>query len=604
MIRACVGCLLVALGWSGLAVAADAVPRPEHPTPDAVRPHWANLNGPWQFRFDPKDEGRKAGWEKPGAAGFDRTIVVPFPWESELSGIHETDDHGRRLVSPDVPRPRRLPQGPTASGSASARSTGGPTSGSTASRSPTTRAATRRSRPTSPTRSSPAASPPSSSSASSTRPTPSLPTGKQVGWYTPTSGIWQTVWLESRPTGVTSPASRSRPAIDPARRRRSRSTSPAIAAGGRVHRLDPVRRPERRSRRLGRQARRGERRRPRARSSRVDVARPEALDARDAPPLRRRRSSSTAPDGSRPTRSRPTSASARSPGASTATSRSSASCSTASRSTSARRSTSRSTRRGSTPRPTTTSSSATWSIAKSIGLNGLRIHIKPDEPRRLYWADKLGVLILEDMPNTWRQNAEARDGVGSRRCARPSPATATTRRSSPGSPSTRPGASATARGLQDRTSDTQDWVGRMVDAIRTLDPTRLVEDNSPCNYDHVENTDLNSWHFYIDDHDEARAAHRRRRRADRAGQRVQLLPRPEAGDGPADQLGVRRRLGRRRRPRHLLGLPRPDHPAPPPAQDPGLRLHRADRHRVGAQRVRQLRPDAQGRSATTPSCPA
>jgi hypothetical protein len=51
--------------------------------------------------------------------------------------------------------------------------------------------------------------------------------------------------------------------------------------------------------------------------------------------------------------------------------------------------------------------------------------------------------------------------------------------------------------------DTQQWVGRMVDAIRALDPTRLVEDNSPCNYDHVENTDLNSWHFYIDDHEPA-----------------------------------------------------------------------------------------------------
>ena len=27
---------------------------------------------------------------------------------------------------------------------------------------------------------------------------PTLPTGKQVGWYTPSSGIWQTVWLEAR----------------------------------------------------------------------------------------------------------------------------------------------------------------------------------------------------------------------------------------------------------------------------------------------------------------------------------------------------------------------------------------------------------------------
>ena len=47
-------------------------------------------------------------------------------------------------------------------------------------------------------------------------------------------------------------------------------------------------------------------------------------------------------------------------------------------------------------------------IARSMGLNGLRIHIKPDEPRRLYWADRTGILILEDMPNTWQQNPKAR----------------------------------------------------------------------------------------------------------------------------------------------------------------------------------------------------
>ena len=45
----------------------------------------------------------------------------------------------------------------------------------------------------------------------------------------------------------------------------------------------------------------------------------------------------------------------------------------------------------------------------------------------------------------------------------------------------------------------------MVDLIRALDGhERLVEDNSPCNYDHIVNTDLNSWHFYIDDHRPAR----------------------------------------------------------------------------------------------------
>ncbi len=37
-----------------------------------------------------------------------------------------------------------------------------------------------------------------------------------------------------------------------------------------------------------------------------------------------------------------------------------------------------------------------------------------------------------------------------------------------------------------------------------LDPTRLVEDNSPNGRDHVR-TDLNSWHFYIDDYQRSRA---------------------------------------------------------------------------------------------------
>src|SRR5438309_11157425 len=85
---------LSALVLLAASARAQDIPRPEHPTPDAVRPHWANLNGPWRFRFDPRDEGRKAGWEKPGAEGFDRSIVVPFPWESELSGVHRTDYKG------------------------------------------------------------------------------------------------------------------------------------------------------------------------------------------------------------------------------------------------------------------------------------------------------------------------------------------------------------------------------------------------------------------------------------------------------------------------------------------------------------------------------
>ena len=38
-------------------------------------------------------------------------------------------------------------------------------------------------------------------------------------------------------------------------------------------------------------------------------------------------------------------------------------------------------------------------ISKKLGLNGNRIHIKVEVPRKLYWADKLGLLIMADTPN-------------------------------------------------------------------------------------------------------------------------------------------------------------------------------------------------------------
>ncbi len=91
MIRAtliCSGFVLLVLSRF-VDAAETTIPRPEHPRPDAMRSIWANLNGRWDFRFDAQDQGLREGWEKPDAPGFDRTIVVPFPWESELSGIHQ-----------------------------------------------------------------------------------------------------------------------------------------------------------------------------------------------------------------------------------------------------------------------------------------------------------------------------------------------------------------------------------------------------------------------------------------------------------------------------------------------------------------------------------
>src|SRR5207247_11225048 len=39
--------------------------------------------------------------------------------------------------------------------------------------------------------------------------------------------------------------------------------------------------------------------------------------------------------------------------------------------------------------------------ARQIGLNGLREHVKIEAPRKLYWADRLGVLVMAYVPNWW-----------------------------------------------------------------------------------------------------------------------------------------------------------------------------------------------------------
>ena len=62
------------------------IPLPEHPRPDFERPAWVNLNGTWQFRFDPGDEGLSKAWQR-GEADFPLAITVPFPWGSPLSGV-------------------------------------------------------------------------------------------------------------------------------------------------------------------------------------------------------------------------------------------------------------------------------------------------------------------------------------------------------------------------------------------------------------------------------------------------------------------------------------------------------------------------------------
>ncbi len=64
--------------------------RPEYPRPQLVRDAWMNLNGAWEYRTDRGVSGTDRKWFLPDAE-FPETIQVPFCRESLLSGIGDTD---------------------------------------------------------------------------------------------------------------------------------------------------------------------------------------------------------------------------------------------------------------------------------------------------------------------------------------------------------------------------------------------------------------------------------------------------------------------------------------------------------------------------------
>ena len=65
-----------------------ACPLPEYPRPTLVRPEWRNLNGLWDYAILPADA--------PQPEHFDGKILVPYPVESSLSGVQ------RRLAENEV----------------------------------------------------------------------------------------------------------------------------------------------------------------------------------------------------------------------------------------------------------------------------------------------------------------------------------------------------------------------------------------------------------------------------------------------------------------------------------------------------------------------
>ena len=144
-----------------------------------------------------------------------------------------------------------------------------------------------------------------------------------------------------------------------------------------------------------------------------------------------------------------------------------------------------------------------WRL-KRLGLNMVRIHIKSEEPRKLYWMDKLGILVMADIPCFWGPPVpEAKEAYENEM--------AESMRRDLNHPSIYAWVVFNESwGLLDKQDgekiylpETQEWVRRMYRKAKEIDPERIVEDNSPCRYDHVE-TDINTWHFYLNTYEVVR----------------------------------------------------------------------------------------------------
>lgn len=75
--------LVLVLLALGLPAMARDIPRPEHPLPIAERAEWLNLNGPWEF-WETQDDNAEP-------TTFPDEIIVPFARESKLSGLERTE---------------------------------------------------------------------------------------------------------------------------------------------------------------------------------------------------------------------------------------------------------------------------------------------------------------------------------------------------------------------------------------------------------------------------------------------------------------------------------------------------------------------------------
>ncbi len=68
------------------------IPREHHPRPNYYRRQWLNLNGQWDFAFDDNNVGLAEKWFS-DEEDFPQKITVPYAFQTKLSGIENKEFH-------------------------------------------------------------------------------------------------------------------------------------------------------------------------------------------------------------------------------------------------------------------------------------------------------------------------------------------------------------------------------------------------------------------------------------------------------------------------------------------------------------------------------
>jgi len=501
------------------------LPRPEHPRPDFHRGlrsgvDWLNLNGSWDFEFDPADEGLSQAWHQVGERQFSRTILVPFPWESHLAWgtqrqagnadwfspqayldpasvsvenyrdapRHTIGWYQRSLRVPDAWRGRRVFLNFGAvDWHVQAWVNGEPVGEAESGYLPVSFEVTR----------------------ALTWEQEELvvrvfdaqdhsrqPVGKQHNWYTRTSGIWQTVWLEPRGAGYIAEILVRPSLADSAVDVEFIVLPPEGSPDVEIEAFIP---PERS---IGVVTTTRESLPSTGGVVALHVDLPEAIPWTPEAPHLYRLTATLKCEGE-PLDQVTTQFGLRDISVCPLCKGGPSYICLNGEPVHLRGALDQSFHpQGVYTFPTDEALKADLRAAQAAGFNFLRLHIKAEDPRFYYWADRLGVLLMCDIPNfgydgysdeargRWERTAE---GIIRRDLNHPSIISWCLFNETWG---------LGGRDYKD-SPHRQAWVKESYKAAKRLDPTRLIEDNSACLYDHVA-TDINSWHFYLNDHEKAR----------------------------------------------------------------------------------------------------